>query len=53
MKFKYFDNKDNHKLIFEINAPNISVADKAVYDALGIKVEKCPHIGCQVFEENN
>jgi ribosome biogenesis protein Tsr3 len=46
--FKYFDYKNGGQLIFETTAKSIAEADKSINEALGIKVEKCSWIGCQI-----
>jgi hypothetical protein len=47
--FKYFDNFQGGKLIFEIDTESILIADEAINKSLNIKVEKSPGIGCTIY----
>lgn len=48
-KYKYTNHKTGE--IIEIYSHDIIAADKIYKEKIGIKVEKCSYIGCEIIED--
>lgn len=46
--FIYHDNKDKGKVLLQVEAESILLADKVFWEQLGYDPARNPHVGCEV-----
>ena len=50
--FIYRDNKNKGKVLLQVEADSITIADKVFWEQIGYDVTKNPHVGCEVITQH-